>query len=1101
MRKPFLCVGVWMLAVMCCGSAAAEIYRSLKVSELPFVERTPALEDALDAAGTLMRGTAETMIRSTAEAYVEVAADGEGSGKQGDLEVVFRLENQSPVKGFIDLHETSQSAAVAPLHGFAFTLDPAKAPECTQEQFDKIRAARCRDLANGHLPGTAWFKYRAGAENNEARRFIGDLADTFGMFSGGRAIAENLALDRELIIAAGDDKAEDVPLDQINGVTVEAIDWSGRLPKEEVAVDALSLAIPEDKHALFAAGLPELLGLIDTLETEITPAMQEFSVRDPFRRLASRYRAQLGLDGPDFAARLLPVKSVAVTGGDPFFPLGSDVAVVFESGNPELLYQALLKAIEVKAAAAGAEEMGVEGSKVFQNADRSFSSHIRLVGDLVAVANSPKPLERLVAVQEKKAPSLGATDEFRFFRNRYPLGENEKAFVFLSDVAIRRWCGPELRIAASRRTRAVAALGELTSRAIAGVPLGDGFAPLLGDTVWQDGRVISARYGSLNFITPASELEIVSATVPERDAYQQWREGYERGWRQVFDPIAIRIGGDAGSLEFDLSLMPLTVESSFRQFVDLCGDAKLDAQSRLVSAETLLHMAVALDTKSRLFHQFDPQLSEFLPELKVNPLGWMTGMISLDLDDGLFWQADPRTMMESEAISKAPVALRIGSNSRLKLALFMTGVKAAAASAAPDAVRWETRKRGDRSYVVVSANEIGVPAGFQICYATLPKALLVSLTEESLLRAMDREALKPADGKSDGLPEGAQLMLDTRPSFLQRIGAAMASSGAGNVRQNESWKALPILNEWHRMSPDQDPVALQWTRYGSDIFCPGGKGYRWNAAEMTMESVAYGFPAGPRDELAKIHEIENVRTGLVFQDGGLRATARLGPTPERVELLPVEAGGELLATAAELTPLIEGLELHYSGHNSEGATSMTDHIKSVREEGGTTLIESETVWTMANGDAVTSTSRGHLEGGLFLDGNEQVDATMIYTKPATVLPEKLLAGEVTKSESAGTLQHRNDGKDVDDGPFRSESRIRVVGREDVTVPAGEFLGCVRIEFVDETLDHNGYQSSTHARWYHPKVGMVKYKSLTGGVDEMELVEVRQLGADAAAEKN
>ncbi len=1101
MRKSFLCLGVWMLAVLCCGSAAAEIYRSLKVSELPFVERTPALEEALGASGILMRGTAETMIRSAAEAYVEVAVDGGRSGKQGDLEVVFRLENESPVKGFIDLRETSHSAAAAPLRGFAFTLDPAKAPECTKEQFDKIRAARCRDLANGHLPGTAWFKFRAGAEKNEDRRFTGELTDTFGIFSGGRAISENLALDREMIIAAGDDKAEEVPLDQIKGVTVEAINWSGRLPKEEVAVDALSLAIPEDQHALFAAGLSELLGLIDRLETEITPAMQEFSVRDPFRRLASRYRAQLGLDGPDFAARLLPVKSVAVTGGDPFFPLGSDVAVVFESGNPGLLYQALLKAIEVKAAAAGAEATGVDGSKVFQNADRSFSSHIRRIGDLVAVANSPKPLERLVAVQEKKLQALGSTDEFRFFRNRYPLGEGEKAFVFLSDAAIRRWCGPELRIAASRRTRAVAALGELTSRAIAGVPLGDEFAPLLGETVWKDGRVISARYGSLNFITPASELEIVLATVPERDAYQQWRDGYERGWRQVFDPIAIRIGGGAGSLEFDLSLMPLTVDSSFRSFVDLCGDAKLDAASRLVSAGTLLHLALALDTDSRLFHQFDPQMSEFLPELKVNPLGWMTGRISLDLDDGLFWQADPRTMMESEAISKAPLALRIGSNSRLKLALFMTGVKAAAASAAPDAVRWETRKRGDRSYVVVSANEGGIPAGFQICYATLPNALLVSLTEESLLRAMDREALKPTDGKSEGLPEGVQLMLDTSPSFLQRVGAAMRSAGAGNVRQNESWKALPILNEWHRMSPDQDPVALQWTRYGSDIFCPGGKGYRWNAAELTMESVAYGFPAGPRDEPAKIHEIENVRTGLVFQDGGLRATARLGPTPERVALQPVATDGELLATAAELTPLIEGLDLRYAGHDGDGPTSMTDRIKSVRKVGGATLIEGETVWTAADGVPQKMTGYSRLDGPLLVESSENEYGSSFYAKPLMILPGKLVVGEVTHSENAGTQRRGEGDKDVDDGFFRGESRIRVVGKEDVTVPAGEFLGCVCVEKVDENLDHNGHRSSSLTLWYHPKVGLVKYKILTGEADELELVEVRQPGTAGADEKN
>jgi Nif-specific regulatory protein len=52
--------------------------------------------------------------------------------------------------------------------------------------------------------------------------------------------------------------------------------------------------------------------------------------------------------------------------------------------------------------------------------------------------------------------------EYRFFRNQYRLGDpNETALAFLSDATIRRWCGPQWRIADSRRTRARAVLAEL----------------------------------------------------------------------------------------------------------------------------------------------------------------------------------------------------------------------------------------------------------------------------------------------------------------------------------------------------------------------------------------------------------------------------------------------------------------------------------------------------------------------------------------------------------------------------------------------------------------------------------------------------------------
>ena len=182
------------------------------------------------------------------------------------------------------------------------------------------------------------------------------LEQSFGIFSGGRAISENLALDRELILSAGKDD-ETVPLTEIKGITVPAIEWRSRLPEGEVAVDALSLAIPEDQHALFAKNLPDLLALIDRAETQLMPAAQAYSVRSPFRTMASRYRTQMGLDVPDIAARLLPVKSVAVTGGDPFFPQGTDVAFVMESETPELLFKALVKTISNKAVGAGAKPL------------------------------------------------------------------------------------------------------------------------------------------------------------------------------------------------------------------------------------------------------------------------------------------------------------------------------------------------------------------------------------------------------------------------------------------------------------------------------------------------------------------------------------------------------------------------------------------------------------------------------------------------------------------------------------------------------------------------------------------------------------------------
>ena len=58
--------------------------------------------------------------------------------------------------------------------------------------------------------------------------------------------------------------------------------------------------------------------------------------------------------------------------------------------------------------------------------------------------------------------SLGATDEYTFFRTRYPRGvDSETGLLILSDATIRRWCSPKWRIAASRRTRVAAAMADI----------------------------------------------------------------------------------------------------------------------------------------------------------------------------------------------------------------------------------------------------------------------------------------------------------------------------------------------------------------------------------------------------------------------------------------------------------------------------------------------------------------------------------------------------------------------------------------------------------------------------------------------------------------
>src|SRR5262245_29734828 len=66
--------------------------------------------------------------------------------------------------------------------------------------------------------------------------------------------------------------------------------------------------------------------------------------------------------------------------------------------------------------------------------------------------------------------------------------------------------------------------------------------------------VSSAVYGSLNFMTPITELAFDQVTSTEAGAYNRWHETYQENWRQFFDPIAIRFSFTRDRLEAKLTV-------------------------------------------------------------------------------------------------------------------------------------------------------------------------------------------------------------------------------------------------------------------------------------------------------------------------------------------------------------------------------------------------------------------------------------------------------------------------------------------------------------------------------------------------------------------
>lgn len=818
-----------------------------------------------------------------------------GSEVQSELLVALKLPDAAVVSGKASLVNFSPD----PRKVYSFAFDPGQREEATEAEFQEVRKSYYARLASSRIPGGDWFRYRAGdayksSEQDQRWRNLGQFDSSFNMFTGQRAVSENLALDRELILGTKSDGAP-VKIDTIKGVTVEAIDWSSRITDAPTAIDPLAMVIPHDQHAAFFGSIKELNEAIRMMEDEGVRYIQNMSNRKTYSGLAKKYQKQMGILIPDILDEQLPVKSLAITGGDPFFPSGTDLCVIFETGKPEALLATLKAMVEAQAKASGTD-LTSQSTPVqnpvhsYHNIDSSFSSYIFAGKNFVAVSNHPRQVELIRATINDKSPSLGSLEEFKFFRQRYPLAEEATGFIFLSDATIRRWAGPAFRIGASRRVRAAAAIGQATAQLIDGVGPQTTYANLVGELTVHNGSIRSEIFNTLEFLTPIDALDIETVTPSEKDGYERWRRGYENGW-VVFDPIALSLKISEESADLDLSVIPLRLNSDYDTWIETAGDATLDKQAMTPHPESIFMVSHAFDTESQNFRMLNTTGSSMLPGIGANPFAWVGGSLSVFADQDPFWEAMQNSEDAEDYIEDKfhllPVGLRVSSKSPIKLALFLTTLRSFSEQAAPGLLVWETLEHEETPYVVIrTTDKAGLPNDMElkIHYAAMPSAFILSLNEAVLKRAISRNLKQAAAPEAP--EESGEQAREASPYqvFAQAKVAALHTyiglfeGGVSDEIEQESWAALPILNELKRIFPDKDPVKVHQHYFKESLDCPGGKGYRWNEQLGSMESVVFGHPQARVDaeiDLMILKGWDAAKAAIGLKDKEFRLEAKL----------------------------------------------------------------------------------------------------------------------------------------------------------------------------------------------------------------------------------
>lgn len=849
-----------------------------------------------------------------------------------DNRIAIRLDEAADVTGTLYVPNKWDG----PLETYQFSI---KAEQFTakKSEYLKVKLAQYERLLDSQLTGAAWFRFqtnaiseqlglidrnstadrrRLNARRNQMTMGQTQMDRTLSLASGGMAMSENLQLDRILTIRAGEDK-ELFEVDDIDGITVTEFDWQPLVKDINPKLDLLSNYIPADQHVMFVPSFESLVKLIKTGFKTVGPLFPLMSETTESANILERYQTQLGLSLGEIQKLLGPklINSIAITGGDPYFQSGTDVAVLFETSEPVALENAIKTTIAMSASPQPLVEInsGASGGVSYSSyisPDRRVSSYVATFDNVVVVTNSLVQLNRIVEVTKRPDTALAKLDEYRFFRNRHTLGdEQETALIVVTDQTIRRWCGPVWRIGTSRRARAAAVLSDLHARylrELAGgmetpvnVEIGTSVFALNQFTV-SDHAALSPKYGTLEFQTPISEMDIKQVSGREKAAYENWRRGYQSNWSTAFDPIAIRLDLEEGKLAVDLTVMPLIDNSQYQSMVDISQGAKLNAQRNSRHPEALTWGALALNDESPTLKQWANLGSSFA---SVNFMDWLGDAVSVYVDEDPLWadleKAAGDEFNEEEFfqsnVHRLPLAIEFNVRSSIRLTAFLVGLRGMIEQTVPDMTVWESQRHRDTGYVKIRSsdngrrNMMGVDDDIALYYFANADSLIFSLNEMVIKRAIDRRLdVKLADHadpakESDPVKKVELPLLGDNFAVQVKRSLAMGmlatfNNGYQKRMQRQAWSAIPILNEWKQLFPGRDPLDIDRVVWKRELDCPGGGLYRWNEQYKTMESSVYGHPAAPKKgpHVARLlGNWEAGNFGLTFENQGLRAKFEL----------------------------------------------------------------------------------------------------------------------------------------------------------------------------------------------------------------------------------
>ena len=353
----------------------ANSFLALKVSDLSFKKEekpgvlidntTPyALKYSRDLRTYIPSNLPYFRTEDAAEAFISFDKQGGSRTSFSTADIVLCFRDPKPkIEGQLFLYQKPNG-----WKPFSFTFEKKNnknllTEEKSEEAFLRYRAIRYKWLQELGVPGTAWFRHQVTKDNirlaqirkepkpsthtHNSRAIIRptrntELENSMDLFSGGRAISENLQLNRELRLSS-DEQNRTIPVSSVAGITIDEIPWKEWMKGEKPLLDPISSILPHDQHALIFPSYSSMLEVMDQANERGTPFLRVSEDRAESARSKEKYSEQLCLPSDELSRILGPklISSVAITGSDPFIRTGTCFTVIFEAKQKQSLLSAL----------------------------------------------------------------------------------------------------------------------------------------------------------------------------------------------------------------------------------------------------------------------------------------------------------------------------------------------------------------------------------------------------------------------------------------------------------------------------------------------------------------------------------------------------------------------------------------------------------------------------------------------------------------------------------------------------------------------------------------------------------------------------------------